>query len=59
MNGTTYAPCGVYDSQKQAWSTTPYRVVEKTWDDRLMWMPIPTSAIDVNPLLKEDQNPGY
>lgn len=57
MNGTTYAPCGGFDSNTQTW--TKYKVVEKSWDDRLMWMPIPTSAIDVNPLLKEDQNPGY
>lgn len=34
-------------------------VVNKQWDDRLMLMPIPTSAIDSNPLLKDDQNPGY
>jgi hypothetical protein len=57
MNGITYAPCGGFDSNTQTW--TKYKVVEKSWDDRLMWMPIPTSAIDVNPLLKEDQNPGY
>ena len=29
------------------------------WSDRLMLMPIPTGAIDVNPQLKDDQNPGY
>lgn len=29
------------------------------WDDRLMLMPIPQTAIDLNPLLKDDQNPGY
>lgn len=57
MNGITYAPCGGYDTNKESWTT--YKVVEKTWNDRLMWMPIPTAAIDVNPLLKEDQNPGY
>ena len=34
-------------------------VVNKKWDKRLMLMPIPTSAIDMNPLLKDDQNPGY
>lgn len=34
-------------------------VVDKKWNERLMLMPIPTTAIDVNPLLKEDQNPGY
>lgn len=34
-------------------------VVNKQWNDRLMLMPIPTSAIDSNPLLKDDQNPGY
>ena len=33
-------------------------VVDKKWNERLMLMPIPTTAIDVNPLLKEDQNPG-
>lgn len=42
-------------------STAPngYVVINKKWDDRLMLMPIPTNAIDVNPLLKDDQNPGY
>ena len=34
-------------------------VVDKKWDNRMMLMPIPTSAIDNNPLLKDDQNPGY
>lgn len=34
-------------------------VVNKKWDDRLLLMPIPTAAIDLNPLLKDDQNPGY
>lgn len=34
-------------------------VVNKKWDKRLLLMPIPTSAIDMNPLLKDDQNPGY
>lgn len=29
------------------------------WDDRLMLMPIPQSAMDLNPLLRGDQNPGY
>lgn len=34
-------------------------LLTKKWDDRMMLMPIPTGAIDVNPLLKDDQNPGY
>lgn len=46
MNGPTYAPNG-------------YTVINKVWNDRLMLMPIPQSAIDLNPLLKDDQNPGY
>lgn len=46
MSGTTYAPNG-------------YIVVDKKWNDHLMLMPIPQSAIDLNPLLKNDQNPGY
>ncbi|MDH7464145.1 RagB/SusD family nutrient uptake outer membrane protein [Chitinophagaceae bacterium 26-R-25] len=46
MNGTTYAPDG-----------SP--VVNKTWNDRLLLMPIPQHAIDLNPLLKGDQNSGY
>jgi hypothetical protein len=46
LNGPSTAPNG-------------YVVVSKKWDDRMMLMPIPTSAIDVNPLLKDDQNPGY
>ena len=46
LNGPSTAPNG-------------YVVINKKWDDRLMLMPIPTTAIDVNPLLKDDQNPGY
>lgn len=46
LNGPSTAPNG-------------YVVINKKWDDRMMLMPIPTSAMDVNPLLKEDQNPGY
>lgn len=46
MSGPTYAP------NKRV-------VVEKGWKEHLMLMPIPQSAIDMNPLLKEDQNPGY
>lgn len=46
MNGPTYNPAGKL-------------LVNKVWDKRLMLMPIPQSAIDFNPLLKDDQNPGY
>lgn len=46
MNNETFAPSG-------------YSVVKKTWNDRLLLMPIPQTAIDLNPLLKNDQNPGY
>ncbi len=46
MNGTTYNPAGDV-------------LVNKVWNSRLMLMPIPQSAIDYNPLLKDDQNPGY
>ena len=46
MNGTVYAPNG-------------YEVVNMTWSDRLMLMPIPQGAMDLNPLLRDDQNPGY
>ena len=46
MSGPTYAPHKMV-------------LVNKNWDDKLMLMPIPQSAIDLNPLLKEDQNPGY
>lgn len=46
LNGPSTAPNG-------------YVVVNKKWDDRMMLMPIPTSAMDVNPLLKDDQNAGY
>lgn len=46
MNTTTYAPNG-------------YKVIEKKWNDRILLMPIPQNAMDLNPLLKEDQNPGY
>lgn len=57
MNGTTYAPCGSYSSTDGKW--LQYPVIDKVWGDRLILMPIPQSAIDVNPLLKDDQNPGY
>lgn len=46
LKGPSYAPNGSV-------------VINKSWDDRLMLMPIPTGAMDVNPLLKDDQNPGY
>lgn len=46
MSGTTYAP-------------NKYELVKKDWENKLMLMPIPQSAIDLNPLLKDDQNPGY
>lgn len=46
LNGPSTAPNG-------------YVVIDKKWDDRLMLMPIPTSAMDTNPLLKDDQNTGY
>ncbi|MCC8170534.1 MAG: RagB/SusD family nutrient uptake outer membrane protein [Parabacteroides sp.] len=46
LNGPSTAPNG-------------HVVITKVWDDRLLLMPIPTSAIDTNPLLKDDQNPGY
>ena len=57
MNGATFAPCGGFDVENQVWNS--FIVINKTWGDRLMLMPIPTAAMDVNPLLKEDQNPGY
>ena len=34
-------------------------VIQQAWNDKLMLMPIPQSAIDKNVLLKDDQNPGY
>lgn len=46
MNGETYALTG-----------DP--VVDKQWNNRLLLLPIPQSAIDLIPLLKTDQNPGY
>lgn len=46
MSGPTLAPNG-------------YLVVDKSWDQRLLLMPIPQSAIDLNPNLAKDQNPGY
>lgn len=46
MTGATYAPNG-------------YLVVNKAWSERLMLMPIPQSAIDLNPTLGQDQNKGY
>ena len=46
MSGITYAPNG-------------YKLIEKKWNDRILLMPIPQNAMDLNPLLKDDQNPGY
>lgn len=46
MTGPTYTPDGQV-------------VVNKAWSNRLMLMPIPQSAIDLNAKLKSDQNPGY
>ena len=57
MNGETTAPCGAFDPVNKKWNK--YVVINKKWGDRLMLMPIPTSAMDVNPDLKNDQNPGY
>lgn len=57
MNGESTAPCGSFDPARKVWMK--YVVIDKKWGDRLMLMPIPTSAIDVNPELKKDQNPGY
>lgn len=34
-------------------------VVTMKWDERMRLRPIPGDAIDVNPLLEGDQNPGY
>lgn len=46
MSGPSYAPNG-------------YVVVDKSWSDRLMLMPLPQTSIDLNPALKDDQNNGY
>lgn len=46
MTGASYAPNG-------------YEVVKKAWDDKMLLMPIPQEAMDLNPLLAKDQNPGY
>lgn len=35
------------------------KVITMKWDDRMLLKAIPQSAIDLNPLLKADQNPGY
>lgn len=44
MTGTSYA-------------INKYVIVNKSWNDKNMLFPIPTSAMDLNPLL--EQNPGY
>ena len=44
MTGASYAP-------------NKYLIVNKQWNERGMLLPIPTSAMDYNPLL--EQNPGY
>jgi starch-binding outer membrane protein, SusD/RagB family len=46
MKDVSFAPSG-------------FEIISKTWDNRLLLMPIPQSAMDLNPLLKSDQNPGY
>lgn len=46
MSGDTKAPNGDI-------------LVKKAWNERLMLMPIPQAAIDLNPSLGQDQNPGY
>lgn len=46
MTGPTTAPNG-------------YVLVNKQWSERLLLMPLPTTALDANPLLRADQNPGY
>ncbi|MBS6577092.1 RagB/SusD family nutrient uptake outer membrane protein [Parabacteroides goldsteinii] len=35
------------------------KVITMKWDNRMLLKAIPQSAIDLNPLLKADQNPGY
>lgn len=34
-------------------------IITMKWDERMRLRPLPQTAIDVNPLLKDDQNPGY
>ncbi|MGL5959622.1 MAG: RagB/SusD family nutrient uptake outer membrane protein [Bacteroidales bacterium] len=46
MSGPTKDPAGIV-------------LVTKQWHSRNMLMPIPQTAIDRNPLLGSDQNPGY
>lgn len=46
MQGPSYSPNG-------------YTLINKGWSNRMMLMPIPQEAIDLNPLLEKDQNPGY
>jgi len=35
------------------------KVITMKWDSRMSLRPIPQTAIDLNPLLATDQNPGY
>lgn len=35
------------------------KIITMKWDERMRLRPIPQVAIDVNPLLESDQNPGY
>ena len=35
------------------------KVLTMKWDSRMSLRPIPQTAIDLNPLLATDQNPGY
>ena len=34
-------------------------IITMSWNPRMHLRPIPQTAIDLNPLLADDQNPGY
>ena len=53
------APYAVSVMNRETFAPNGYSVVKKSWDDRLLLMPIPQTAMDLNPLLKSDQNKGY
>lgn len=35
------------------------KIITMKWSSRMHLRPIPQTAIDLNPLLRNDQNPGY
>ena len=53
-----------FDYSKKLMAKATYKpdgelLADKVWTERMILMPIPQDAMDLNPLLRGDQNPGY